>query len=245
MQCGRGRSWGWGVVWLVCGMSTAAQAANASGPPAQQRQAKEPPPAAAFETPASRWLARNVLAVADHRGGPFAIVDKQAATITVYRADGTLAGVSAVLLGRAPGDHSVPGVGERAQLNRLRPGDRTTAAGRFDSEPGRNASGEAIVWLDYDNALAIHRLRPGPAREQRAARLASTNLQDRRISSGCVVVPGAFFDAVVQPLLGRVRGVVYVMPEDGGAGGLVPPGNPGTAVGGNAEALNRLLSAPV
>lgn len=73
------------------------------------------------------------------------------------------------------------------------------------------------------SGLVIHRLRPGPAREQRAARLASINLQDRRISSGCIVVPGAFFDAVVQPLLGSARGVVYVMPEDGGVGGLVPP----------------------
>lgn len=246
MKCGRGRSWRWvGLLWLACGLSAAAQASNGIGNPAQQRPAKEPLPAAASETPAMRSLARNVLAFADHRGGPFAIVDKQAATITVYRADGTPAGVSAVLLGRAFGDHSVPGVGERTQLNRLRPGDQTTAAGRFDSEPGRNASGEAIVWLDYDNALAIHRLRPGPAREQRAARLASTKLQDRRISSGCVVVPGAFFDAVVQPLLGSARGVVYVMPEDGAAGGLVPPGGPGTSASGNAEALNRLLSAPV
>jgi hypothetical protein len=32
-----------------------------------------------------------------------------------------------------------------------------------------------------------------------------------------VVVPGAFFDEVVQPLLGRQRALVVVMPEGGTA----------------------------
>ena len=31
--------------------------------------------------------------------------------------------------------------------------------------------------------------------------------------AGCVVVPVAFYQAVVQPLLGSQRGVVYVLPE--------------------------------
>jgi hypothetical protein len=173
------------------------------------------PASTAAETAASRELARSVLATLDHRGGPFAIVDKQAAMIMVYRADGTLAGASAALLGRTLGDHAAPGVGERTQQQRLRPDDQTTTAGRFVSEPGRNLSGEPIVWIDYASALAIHRLRPGPAKERRAARLASQNALDRRASSGCVVVPERFYETVVQPLLGRTRGVVYVMREEG------------------------------
>lgn len=162
---------------------------------------------------AADLAAARVLASADHRQQPFAVVDKQAATISVYRADGALAGTTAALLGRTLGDHSMPGVGERAQTGQLRAGDRTTPAGRFDSEPGHNRNGDAIVWLDYTSAFAIHRLRAGPSKDQRSRRLRSPSAADKRVSDGCVVVPEAFFDAVVQPTLGRVRGVVYVLPE--------------------------------
>ena len=131
----------------------------------------------------------------------------------VYRADGTLAGASPALLGRTRGDHSVAGVGERTQSGRLRPGDDTTPAGRFETEPGRNNAGESIVWIDYAAALAIHRLRPGPGMSDRAHRLATPGPHDNRASAGCVVVPAEFYATVVQPLLGQSRGVVYVMPE--------------------------------
>lgn len=158
-------------------------------------------------------LTRRILASANHRGLPFAVVDKKAATLFVYSGNGTLAGSTPVLLGRAPGDASVPGVGERTQRGQLLDADRTTAAGRYASEPGRNLTGEAVIWIDHANALAIHRLRPGPAHERRAQRIVSPNVQDRRISAGCVVVPVAFYESVVAPVLGRGRGVVYVMAE--------------------------------
>jgi hypothetical protein len=74
-----------------------------------------------------------------------------------------------------------------------------------------------VVWIDYDSALAIHRLRPGPSQQHRATRLASADPKARRVSAGCVVVPVAFYEAVVSPVLGRSRAVVYVMPEAGGA----------------------------
>jgi len=41
----------------------------------------------------------------------------------------------------------------------------------------------------------------------------SANRDEKRISYGCIVVPVAFYDAVVRPSLGRQRGVVYVLPE--------------------------------
>jgi len=164
---------------------------------------------------ASDVEAMRVMTSADHRQQPFAVVDKQAATISVYRADGVLAGTSAVLLGSMLGDHSMPGVGERTQTGQLRANDRTTPAGRFNSEPGRNRAGDAIVWVDYASAFAIHRLRAGPSKEQRSRLLQSASAADKRVSDGCVVVPEAFFDAVVQPTLGRARGVVYVLPEFG------------------------------
>ena len=159
-------------------------------------------------------LVRVVLASGDATGRPFAIVDKQAAVLMLFHADGRLAGSSTALLGRDPGDHSVPGVGERAQTGALRPGDATTPAGRFDSQPGRNLQGEHIVWVDYETAFAIHRVRPGAAQAGRLQRLASLDVHDKRISAGCVVVPVAFYERVVQPLLGRRAGVVYVLPDN-------------------------------
>ena len=91
---------------------------------------------------------------------------------------------------------------------------RTTPAGRFVSEPGRNLTGEAIVWVDYTARLAIHRLRPAAAYERRPERLASSTPDDNRITLGCVVVEPAFFDTVVAPTLGTGYGVVYVLPEN-------------------------------
>jgi hypothetical protein len=164
-------------------------------------------------------LARRVLQQADHGHRAFAIVDKRAAVMAVYDGDGTLAGVSTVLLGRTPGDQSVPGVGHRTQLGQLQQVDLTTPAGRFDSQPGRNLSGEAVVWIDYGAALAIHRLRAGHSRIDRARRLASDDPRDKRISAGCVVVPEACVVSVVQPLVGLRQAVVYDKPE----GQSVPP----------------------
>lgn len=159
-------------------------------------------------------LARWVVDVADHRGAPFAIVDKRAATLSVFSGQGVLLGSTPALLGATPGDWSMPGVARRV-LTGMSAADRTTPAGRFVSEPGRNLHGERLVWVDYASAFAIHRLRPAPARERRPERLASFTPDDNRITLGCVVVPEAFYDAVVAPVLGRQYGVVYVLPESG------------------------------
>jgi hypothetical protein len=148
----------------------------------------------------------------DAQGRPVAVVDKKNARIYVFGTDGRLRGTSPVLLGLAKGDKSAPGIGEMAG-GYIPAGLRTTPAGRFDSEPGRNNKGEAVVWVDYDAAFAIHRLRPAPAAERRPARLFSDTPDDNRISQGCVVVPGSFYDEVVAPTLGRQRGVVYVLPD--------------------------------
>ena len=91
--------------------------------------------------------------------------------------------------------------------------ERTTPAGRFVTQPGRNIAGEPIVWMDYEQALAIHRLRPGRAHTMRAARLEQSDPADRRLSLGCVVVPVKFYLGVIEPLLGPRSGVVYVLPE--------------------------------
>jgi hypothetical protein len=148
----------------------------------------------------------------DSRHQPFAVVDKKAARLYVFDAEGRLLGATNALLGQGLGDHSVPGVAD-GDVNRIPVADRTTPAGRFASQPGRNLTGEAIVWFDYQAALAIHRVRPGSSQAPRLARLATGSPADNRASLGCVVVAPEFYDTVVAPSLGRQRGVVYVLPE--------------------------------
>jgi hypothetical protein len=159
-----------------------------------------------------QYLHRWALATGDHRQQPFVVVDKRSARIYVFDGKGRLVGADDVLLGQAPGDHSAGSVSD-ADLARLPWADRTTPAGRFASQPGRNLNGEEIVWFDYDAALAIHRVRPDSMQAQRMASLASATPADNRASLGCVVVSPGFYDAVLQPTLGRQRGVVYVLPE--------------------------------
>jgi hypothetical protein len=188
------------LLWAACGLlcATVCEAAPDFG--------------AARASDDARYAAGWVLQAADNEGLPFAVVDKRDARIYVFDASGRLVGASAALLGLTPGDQSTP---DAALRTPGQPADdeRTTPAGRFAAQPGRNDKGEAIVWVDYDASLAIHRLRSAPAQERRAARLASATPDDNRISLGCIVVPESFYDMVVDPVLGRGRSVVYVLPE--------------------------------
>lgn len=149
----------------------------------------------------------------DARGRPFAVVDKRAARLYVFDSRGHLAGETPAILGSTVGDFTVPGVGERTQNGTLRADERTTPAGRFEAEPGRNLKGEHVVWVDYDAAFAIHRVRPGAAYKTRMNSLAVDSPANKRLSWGCVVVPVAFYRQVVERVLGNTRSVVYVMPE--------------------------------
>ena len=162
----------------------------------------------------ARLVAERIMSAADHGGRPFAIVDKRDARIYVFDSLGHLSGVSPALLGQASGDGSAPDVGAHADAGSVPFSERTTPSGRFVSQPGLNLDGDHVVWIDYTIALAIHRLRPGAGQMRREALLASATPLDNRASLGCVVVPAAFYDDVVRPLLGRGRGVVYVLPEE-------------------------------
>ena len=190
---------------LACALSFEPDVAGAATglDPAFEAQA---PSAAAHQV--AKWIATTD----DNRALPFAIVDKTGARLFVFAADGRLVGATPALLGQALGDFSVPGIGERP-LSQVRPHERITPAGRFVSEPGRHVSGEAVVWVDYDAGVSIHRLRPDRAEARRRRGLASATPADNRLSMGCVVVPEAFFLSVVQPVLGQRAGVVYVLPD--------------------------------
>ncbi|HZY20409.1 MAG TPA: L,D-transpeptidase [Ramlibacter sp.] len=161
----------------------------------------------------ARGMVQWVLQTHDAGGKPFLVVDKKDAKLYLFEADGRLRAATPVLLGAARGDESAPGVGDRAQSGSLPLEERTTPAGRFETRPGRNLSGEAVVWFDYDAALAIHRLRPGRSHAMRAARLEGSKPEERRLSLGCVVVPVDFYLQQIEPVLGRRAGVVYVLPE--------------------------------
>lgn len=166
-------------------------------------------------------LVAGVLALRDHDGRAFAVVDKQRAQLHVFDALGRLWGSTAVLLGQTPGDNSAPDVGQNTQDGHVPLHQRTTPAGRFVAEPGKNLQGETVVWVDYDAAFAIHRLRPGASQAPRLARLATPTAADNRASWGCVVVPVRFYLDVVAKLLGRGASVVYVLPEHGGGAKLL------------------------
>lgn len=160
----------------------------------------------------ARRIADWVAGSRDNRGANFAILDKRAAELFVFDADARLVGSSRVLLGAAPGDDSVAGIGQRP-MDQVRPEEKTTPAGRFVSHPGRNSGGEEVIWVDYDAAVSMHRVRIVDPKERRLERLAHGEAQDRRISYGCINIPVAFFDAVMRPRLGGAPGVVYVLPE--------------------------------
>lgn len=159
-----------------------------------------------------RFIANWVLDSGDHREMSFVIIDKKNTRVFVFNPAGKLLGSAPVLLGAAKGDDSVPGIGARP-LAQVRPEEKTTPAGRFVAEPGRNASGEDIVWVDYDAAVSMHRVRTANPKERRLERLASSTTADNRISFGCVNMPPAFYEKVLSPQFNARYGVVYVLPD--------------------------------
>ena len=130
----------------------------------------------------------------------------------VFDIAGGLRGASPVLLGSAVGDDGVPGIGSRP-IPQILPQERTTPAGRFIGERGRNMAGEEIVWVDYDAAVSIHRVRATNPEERRLERLATPSPDDNRISYGCINVPVAFFEKFIAPAFETQRAVIYVLPE--------------------------------
>jgi hypothetical protein len=213
-----GKRWGakWAVAAALLGSTLVSTAALAGPGDAGARTTSPAAPQVDFRghgaSEATRTVAQWALASGNSLGRPFAVVDKAHARLFVFTAAGQLVGATPALLGLARGDDSAPGVGRKVSTGIPR-GERTTPAGRFESEPGHNLSGEPIVWFDYDAALAIHRIRPAAPSERRPQRLASDTPADNRISLGCVVVDEAFYLQVVAPTLGKQRGVVYVLPE--------------------------------
>lgn len=172
----------------------------------------------AFEdaTPSAeaRRVADWVMRSADNGGLPFMIVDKINARLFLFDADGGLRTTTPVLLGLARGDDSPLGIGAR-KLSAITPAERITPAGRFIVETGVDLVGHDILWIDYDTAIALHRVSdhiPNSGRS-RNERLAGTSATARRVSLGCVNVTATFFDSFIRPTFSRSKGIVYILPE--------------------------------
>jgi hypothetical protein len=159
-----------------------------------------------------RYIADWVVDSGDNRGLPFVIIDKTDAKIFVFDASGRIRGAAPALLGLARGDDTVPGIGDR-ELSDIRPEERTTPAGRFVAERGMSTRGVDVVWVDYDSGVSLHRVITSNPRERRLERLATPTPADNRISYGCINVPAAFYNEVVNPSFTGTNGIVYVLPE--------------------------------
>lgn len=195
---------------LLCLVGTLGTAPAWARQPAPLPEAQRAASVAA--APSALEFAARVRATQDNGQKPFAIIDKPNAAVTVFDAQGRELGTSPVLLGLAKGDESVPGIGERP-MRLIKQHERTTPAGRFMSQAGRNTGKEDVVWVDYAAAVSMHRVRANVKADRRLERLASATTDDNRISYGCVNVPADFYDAWVKPNLSDQVGVIYVLPD--------------------------------
>jgi hypothetical protein len=148
----------------------------------------------------------------DNEGKSVVLVDKKSAKVYVFNPRGRLVAAAPALIGAAVGDDPVPGIGDKP-LSQVLPEEKTTPAGRFVAEPGVNANGEDIVWVSWDLAVSMHRVRPLVKAERRVERLASPTAKDNRISFGCINLPVAFYEKVLRPTVTRYGAIVYVLPE--------------------------------
>jgi hypothetical protein len=217
VQTNRGRAFTGAAVLLAafCGPALAGDAEFASKQPASKRAdfARE------RATRDVRRFADWVVDSGDHNAMPFVIIDKPNARVYVFDGSGRIRGAAPALLGSAPGDHSVPGIGER-ELSDMGPQDRTTPAGRFVAGIGMNSRGEDVLWVDYGSGLSLHRVLTTKPEERRLERLATPTIADNRISYGCINVPKKFYEKTIAPAFQGTDGIVYIFPELGSAHAL-------------------------
>ena len=147
-----------------------------------------------------------------HKKKGFVIIDKKQAKLYVFDASAKLKGETTVLLGKAIGDHSAPGIGSKP-FSQIKEEEKTTPAGWFYAQVGKNTKAEDIIWIDYKNSVSMHRTRMVDEEERRAERMATPDPGDNRISYGCVNVPAKFYDTVLKPMVRKPGAYVFVLPE--------------------------------
>lgn len=162
-------------------------------------------------SPDARRVADWVVSSGDNNGLPFVVIDKIHAKVFVFDRAGQLHGATLALLGKARGDDTVPGIGNR-KLKAIRPEERTTPAGRFVAFLGHDLERD-ILWIDYDAAISLHRVITGNPGDHRRQRLATASPLDKRISYGCINVPTKFYEDIVLKIFTGTKGIVYILPE--------------------------------
>lgn len=148
-------------------------------------------------SPDVRHIAQWAVDTGDHEGQPFVVVDKERARLFAFDALGRLRASAPVLLGAVRSDSpEVP----------------ATPAGRFVADTWQTALGDAIVWANGDVVLSLHALPSSTSPGRALQRLASSQVEDKRISDGSLHVAGDFYRQFLAPLRGQTS-VAYVLPE--------------------------------
>ena len=171
-----------------------------------------PPPVAMPPSAAASRMIAWIAAAHDNAGLPYAVVDKQTASLFLFDGKGAARGQVPVLLGVGVGDDSSPGVGAK-DLAEIGPAERTTPAGRFVAKFGRAFGRQRVLWVDYANSVALHAVITTHPKERRIARLASPTPDDNRITFGCINVGTRFYTGTLSPLFRRKGGIVYILPD--------------------------------
>jgi hypothetical protein len=148
----------------------------------------------------------------DNEGRAVVILDKHNATVYAFDPKGHLIDSAPALLGLTVGDDTPEGVGDKP-LSDIPEDQRTTPAGRFVARPGHDDTGVDVVWVDYDAAVAMHRVITTFPAQHRPERLRSPRPEDRRISWGCINLPIPFYEQVLSPTVRKIGAVVYILPE--------------------------------
>lgn len=157
----------------------------------------------------ARWVANSN----DNHALPFAIIDKQDASLSLYDATGKLLDKVPVLIGIARGDTASAGVGSK-KLSEIGPAEKTTPAGRFLAKFGLAFGRERVLWVDYATSVAIHTIpADSPRKERRRERMLSDTPADNRVTFGCINVPKAFYARLLRPQFAKKGGYVYVLPD--------------------------------
>jgi hypothetical protein len=158
-----------------------------------------------------KYVVDMALKTSDNKNRPFVILDKKHARIYVFNQNGECLGDAPVLLGMAVGDDLSTEIA-RLPLSKIQPTNRITPAGRYIAEIGRDTHGQDVLWVDYNGNLAIHPV-INVSNQHRLERLESENIDDNRISWGCINVPKIFFTNCIRKNFIKTKGIVYILPE--------------------------------
>ena len=182
---------------MACAAGALAGFALSAPAGAQSAEAEvEAPPEARSDaaTRVANWIAYS----GDNGAFPYMIIDKNAATVFLFDAQGKSIGQAPVLIGVAPGDEASPGVGNK-DLSKIGPAERTTPAGRYLAKFGRAAGNQHVLWVDYYTSVALHPVVTSNRRERRRERLLTPAADDNRITFGCINVPPTFYSQSIRP----------------------------------------------